>query len=102
MTGTRCMFRYVVPDDGAVHLHRLSHNPVAVAACSEPYDAVEFWAEHTEGGPQLLRAFRVYGTGNVLPADAAWVGTCPRTSRGIVFHLYELPVKAPPFPGGPA
>lgn len=88
----RRMFRYTVPVDGGVHVIGLSHSPVAVAAAGRfPGFSAEFWAEHTEGAPQVRRAFRVFGTGHLLPGDARWVGTLPRTPEGLVFHLYELP-----------
>ena len=86
---TRHMFRYVVPVDDRPHTIALSHNPVAVAAAG--YTAVEFWAEHTKGAPQIKRAFQVFGTGHPLPDDAQWIGTCPRTDGGFIWHLYEVP-----------
>jgi len=83
----RRMFRYVIPVDGKAHEVPLTGDPVAVAA---PHlKAVEFWAEHDEGAPEALRVFRVFGTGHLIPDDAAWVGTCPRL-HGIVWHLYEV------------
>ena len=101
MTGTRRMFRYVVPVDDAAHVIRLSHGPVAAAAVHGTYGdvSVEFWAEHAEGVPEVRRAFQVFGTGHPLPDDAQWVATCPRTPSGLVFHLFEIPAVAPRFPG---
>jgi hypothetical protein len=99
----RRMFRYVVPVDDTAHVIRLSHSPVAVAAAGGEhgrYLSVEFWAEHTEGAPQVKRAFRVFGTGHPLPEDARWVGTCARMPNGLVFHLFEVPAVEPWFPGG--
>lgn len=89
----RRMFRHTVPVDDLAHVIGLSHSPVrAVAfAMSSWNDAmVEFWAEHTEGAPQTGRTFQVFGTGQPLPDDAEWVGTCPRSANGLVFHLYRL------------
>jgi hypothetical protein len=88
MDAERRMFRYVVSVDGRRHVVPLSHSPVAVAAIG-PSD-VEFWAEHTEGAPQVGRAFQVFGTGWPLPDDARWIGTCARTGEGLVWHLYEI------------
>lgn len=103
MTETsRRMFRYVVPVDDAPHLFRLTHSPVAVAAAGGEHGqflSVEFWAECTEGAPPLKRAFQVFGTGDPLPEDARWAGTCARTAADEVWHLYELPAASPPFPG---
>lgn len=84
----RRMYRYVVPADDHAHTFRLSHSPVAVAVSNAGRE-VEFWAEHTEGATQVARAFRVVGTGHPLPDGARWIGTCPRTELGLVWHLYE-------------
>ncbi len=81
------MFRYVVSVDDQPHVVGLSHNPVAVAAIG--VFSVEFWAEHTEG-PQVQRAFQVFGTGHPLPEGARWIGTCARTAAGLIWHLYEV------------
>lgn len=88
----RCMFRYVVPVDDRPHEVKLSRDPVAVAAAAD--SSVEFWAEH--GEDDTARWFQVFGTGQPLPADAAWRGTCPRTQSGLVWHLYELPEETRP------
>lgn len=87
MSGERRMYRYVVSVDDQPHTVALSHSPVAVAAIGA--FSVEFWAEHTEG-ETVNRAFQVFGTGHPLPGDARWVGTCPRTEAGLVWHLYEV------------
>lgn len=85
---TRRMFRYVVPADDQPHLFTLTHGPVAVAAPAE--DSVEFWAENDPQRGRTDRAFRVFGTGQPVPGGAQWVGTCPRTVLGLVWHLYEV------------
>lgn len=85
----RSMFRYVVPLDDRAYPFHLSHDPVAVAAHNDSR-AVEFWVEHTHGAPAVKRWFRVFGTGHPLPEDVRWVGTCPRTPSGLVWHLYEV------------
>jgi hypothetical protein len=92
MDAERRMFRYVVSVDGQPHVVPLSHSPVAVADAGDPLGqpGVEFWAEHTEGAPQIARAFQVFGTGHPLPDNARWVGTCARTADGLVWHLYEI------------
>jgi hypothetical protein len=88
MTG-RAMFRYEVPIDDQPHTIPLSHSPVAVAAVKSWF-AVEFWAESTRRATQVERAFQVFGTGHPLPEDARWIGTCPRSEEGLVWHLYEV------------
>jgi hypothetical protein len=91
---SRRMFRYVVPIDDQAHVIPLSASPVAVAFGPGGWASasVEFWAESTEGAAEAQRAFRVFGTGHLLPEGAEWVATCPRTAEGLVFHLYELPL----------
>jgi hypothetical protein len=83
----RRMFRYTVPVDDRSHELALAGDPVAVAAASD--GVVEFWAED-HGEPKAIRDFRVFGTGHPLPDAAQWVGTCPRTESGLVWHLYEM------------
>jgi hypothetical protein len=85
----RRMFRYVVPVDDQVHTFKLTGDPVAVAV-TEDCEAVEFWAEHDEDDGQTDRAFQVFGTGHPISRGADWVGTCPRTPVGLVWHLYEV------------
>jgi hypothetical protein len=86
----RRMFRYEIPIDDQAHVVPLSHTPVAVAAVAAWF-AVEFWCESTKDAPAGGRAFQVFSTGQPLPDGAKWVGTCPRTEDGLVWHLYEVP-----------
>jgi hypothetical protein len=81
------MYRYEVPVDDQAHEFRLTCHPVAVA--NSRWGTVEFWAEHADD-PGVTRWFRAFGTGHPLPEDAQWVGTCPRTPDGLVWHLYEV------------
>jgi hypothetical protein len=87
----RRMFRYVVPVDDGMYPFVLWSSPVAVAAHDDG-KAVEFWAENGPAPPgvhAVRRWFQVFGTGDPLPEDARWVGTCPRTPAGLVWHLFE-------------
>ena len=86
--GARRMYRYTVPVDDRPHLVLLTSDPVHVAS-ARTLEEVEFWTEHVSGAPEVTRAFQVCGTGQHLPGNARWVGTCPRVS-GLVWHLYEL------------
>lgn len=86
----RRMYRYVVSVDDQPHVITLTGDPVAVAAIGAW--SVEFWAEHGEPAGRCNRAFQVFGTGQPLPDDARWIGTCPRTETGLVWHLYEVKV----------
>jgi len=83
----RRMYRYTVPVDDQVHVFTITGDPVAVAGDNT---TVEFWAEHDEDAGASDRAFLVVGTGHPIPDGARWVGTCPRTSLGLVWHLYEM------------
>lgn len=85
----RRMFRYTVSVNDQPWTFDLTGDPVHVANGQMPLAEVDFWAEHTEGAPKKARRFQVFGTGQPLPPDARWVGTCPRVS-GLVWHLYEL------------
>ena len=35
------------------------------------------------------RTFAAYGTGHLVPEDAAYVGTARGVAGGLVFHIYE-------------
>ncbi|HZR50170.1 MAG TPA: hypothetical protein VFB06_11680 [Streptosporangiaceae bacterium] len=89
LAAERRMYRYAVPIDDLAWTFDLTGNPVYVAASSSRYE-VEFWAEYAEGAPRTARRFQVFGTGHPLPPGARYVGTCPRTPEGFVWHLYEL------------
>jgi len=90
--GERRMYRYEIPVDDQAHVVTLTGEPLAFAATDT--ETVEFWAEHDDQAGRTDRAFRVVGTGHVIPDGARWVGTCPR-HYGLVWHLYEVPL--PPF-----
>ena len=92
------MFRYTVPVDDRSWAFDLTSDPVHVAN-GITLDEVDFWAEHAEHAGRCDRVFQVFGTGQPLPADARWVGTCPRIA-GLVWHLYERDVDATE-PAGP-
>jgi hypothetical protein len=87
------MYRYSVPIDDQPHAIELSgitdvYGPLHVANADDL--AVEFWAEHDTDALVTRRTFQVFGTGHVLPEKATWVGTCERSRRGLVWHLYEV------------
>lgn len=91
----RKMYRYTIPVDAQPHVVQLTNEPLHVDS-GATIDEVDFWAEHDEGALEYPAAFQVAGTGHPLPDEAVYVGTCPRV-RGLVWHLYRLPV-----PGGHA
>jgi hypothetical protein len=85
----RAMYRYVIPVDDQPHGEVLTGEPVAVATTADGR-AVEFWAEHDPELSKTAWTFQVFGTGQPIPDGADWVGTCPRTDLGLVWHLYEV------------
>ena len=85
----RQVFRYTVQVDDQPHVIHLTHDPLHVDN-GATLDEVDFWAEHDDGG-EYPAVFQVVGTGQPLP-DGVYVGTCPRTREGLVWHLYRLPV----------
>lgn len=85
----RRMFRYTVPAGNVTWTFELTGDPVHVASNFLP-GVVEFWAEHDDDAPAVARTFQVFGTGHPLPENAHYVGTCPRTPEGLVWHLYEI------------
>jgi hypothetical protein len=105
---SRRMYRYVVRVDDQPHTFNLAcgsyNGPAHVAASygrpgniEEPartgegaIHVVEFWTEHDTDLTEEPRTFQVFGTGQPLPEDAGWRGTCDRTPDGLVWHLYEL------------
>jgi hypothetical protein len=87
----RQVFRYVVPVDDRPHVIHLTNDPLHVAN-GMTLDEVEFWAERDMDAPEYPAAFQVVGTGHPVPDGARYVGTCPRTREGYVWHLYRLPM----------
>lgn len=86
------VLRYDVPVDGQAH--RIEAGRPVHVDCRQP-DVVTFWAE----GPHVVsRTFRVFATGEALPAGETWghVGTAlspcgpaPHCERGaLVWHLF--------------
>ena len=85
------MYRYQVGLDGPVMIG-LTSDPVSFGAL-DGGAGIEFWAEHDDAKPEVARTFVIAGTGQHIPAGASYTGTAPRTSEGLVWHLFEL---APP------
>lgn len=85
--------------------HDLPVPPGAVVrVAGEPFDRVEFWALgsaslegwDTPADPAVMRSwagptrvFRVFGTGQTIPAGYVYRGTTERTAHGLVWHLLE-------------
>lgn len=85
---SRAVHRYQVGIDGPVEIGLTGH-PVAFGALGYS-SGIEFWAEHDDSLPEVVRMFVIVGTGHSIPEGAVYVGTAPRTPEGFVWHLYEL------------
>lgn len=93
----RSVFRYEVPIDDQDHEIELTQYPMEVATVipnlpgiipGGPIPYMEFWAEHNDKIAPFKESFRVFGTGQPIPENYAYVGTGQRVN-GMVFHLYR-------------
>lgn len=80
------IWRYEIPVDDRWHPLQLSGEILHVD-CRNMH-AVEVWARHTDG-PQTIRSFRVYGTGQSMPDNLEHVGTALAPGGQLVWHLME-------------
>lgn len=69
---TDMILRYEIPIDDRWHTLDVCGSPLYVACRRD--DAVEFWARGSAGST-AKRAFRVFGTGQEIPAEAHYRGT---------------------------
>ena len=86
----RTVYRHALPVDDQPHVFTMTGDPVSVALIDDI--RVEFWFEHDDRQGASDRAFQVFGTGQPVPDDAVYVGTCPRTPLGLVWHLFEVKI----------
>jgi hypothetical protein len=90
----RAVHRYEVPVDDHAHDIELS-GPIVHVDCRNA-DRVEIWAIADEQEP-TVRTFRVFGTGQTLPDNAAHIGTALAGRGGaLVWHLFELLIGSAP------
>lgn len=94
---TRRVFRHYVIAGAPPREFEMSAGPILhVDATTLGVDhpgaqhAVDFWWESDDTEPVVRRTFVVVGTGRPIPDGARHRGTTDRTSRGLVWHLYEL------------
>ena len=87
---TRMVLRWEVPVDDQWHVFTLSGSIVHVA--TRRLDVVEFWSLEGDDVPgRHDRRFRVFGTGQPLPAEARrHIGTA--LAGQLVWHLFEGPM----------
>jgi hypothetical protein len=91
------IWNYTVPVDNESHII-LCHDtvlPVVEIAWEEKDgSAVRFWTMHVEGiGASFDETknweFQVFYTGESIPTPYEYVGTAPRTSLGLIWHLFR-------------
>lgn len=93
------VYRYEVPVDGKVHIHKLTSDPTSVGLRQE--GVVEFWSVHHDNAEEHERFFTVVGTGHPLPGnvDLVWghaydgfidPGVGRLTGGSLVWHLVEV------------
>lgn len=91
------IYQFEVPADGCLHEHEMTGPVLHVAAAR---DRVEVWALHHAGNIPTTRLFRVFATGQDIPAGHVHVGTAvaellrvyvpgEEPSGPIVWHLME-------------
>jgi hypothetical protein len=86
---SRSIYHYEVGLDDPEVIN-LTGPPLAFGVL-ERSKGMEFWAEHDDAEAEIGHTFIIIGTGHLVPRDARYVGTAPRTPEGYVWHLYELP-----------
>jgi hypothetical protein len=80
------VYRHQVPADDSWHDITMS-GPVVHVACRNGDDSlIHFWTLAGLSSPYTAR-FRVFGTGNPVPDDAAYRGT--GIAEPLVLHLFE-------------
>ncbi|OKK06426.1 hypothetical protein AMK26_10415 [Streptomyces sp. CB03234] len=81
------IYRYEIPVDDQWHELELTGAVLHTAARTP--DVVELWALHTTS-PTPRRSFRVFGTGQPLPAEPLrHVGTALTAHGALVWHVME-------------
>lgn len=93
---SRVMHRFEVPVDDRWHSFGCPDGEIKTIASKNSYrglevPAVEFWCEAEENVDYDDRMFLVVGTGQLINAgpEVRYVGTAPRDSAGLVWHLFE-------------
>lgn len=92
-TDTTRILRFEVPVDDEWHLIRVPRNSVLHVDCRFAR-SVEFWMREHESGTEV-RAYRVYGTGQPIPATASYEGTALAPGGRAVWHLFSASATSP-------
>lgn len=85
-TSAKTVHRYEVPVDDQWHVIDGVKTPILHVAARHP-GTVEFWAEHNSIDDGIQIELKVFGTGHLIPIDAAYFGTA-LAPYGLVWHLY--------------
>lgn len=89
---TTHIYRYEVPVDD--QWHPIDCSAVLHVASRDPR-TVEFWAHPLpEGERPIIRAYRVYGTGQEIPDRGLMYAGTALAPGGLVWHLMSKWVKA--------
>jgi hypothetical protein len=92
---SRSVYKFSVRIDDAWHEIKLSPRAkVLHVGQQEDGPWVYFWAEVDPDNLTETRTFRIYPTGGLIEADAAYLGTAQDHTRGYVWHLYVRPLYA--------
>ncbi len=87
MSATKQVLRYEIPVD--LHTHSIEFRGPVLHYAIKPGDRmISVWAEHNPSENSLTRMYKVYGTGEDIPAYLRWHATCV-SEDGFVWHVYS-------------
>jgi hypothetical protein len=90
------IYRYEVPVNGDVKELELRGRVLSAqmeywdSAMTDGEPRIIFWALHHDEAEAITRRFMAIGTGWALPENAWHLGTAPRGSDDLVWHLVEV------------
>jgi hypothetical protein len=90
------VFKAVVPVDDEFHDVECGTGKILHVGYQEPAgwldaERVTFWFEHEDEREfDMVRKFKVVGTGHPVPSGMEYVGTV-KSTRGLVWHLFVFP-----------
>jgi hypothetical protein len=93
----RTVWRAEVPVDDREHQVTMplsQRAPLMRVEARTPH-IVEAWFEvDTDALAPITYVMRVFGTGQPIPDEWAWLGTCLAAGGQLVWHLYHKPARA--------
>jgi hypothetical protein len=81
------VLKWSVPVDNGHH--EIGAGKVLHVHCQFTPELVQVWTEESELTKGSTRLAQVYGTGQEVPYDAAYLGTTVTGGGALVWHLYE-------------